>query len=213
MHYSATTKGFYVTSIHGARQMEILDPTWVRPTITVILQPGESYPVGEQVIKNTSDIPTTLVDVLDVYAVHPTITVDNPDCKIPADAVEISDEQHAALMQGQSEGKVIGADEGGFPLLLVPPVLPPSENDFKVAVQGILDAKAQELNYDGILSLCSYASSTNPVFAAEAAAGATWRDAAWAHCYQALDDVQNNLRQPPTVAELVAELPAMNWPV
>lgn len=132
---------------------------------------------------------------------------------IPSDAVEITLEDHATLLQGQSEGKAIGADADGFPVLLVPPVLPPSENDFKIAVQGVLDAKAQERNYDGILSLCSYASSTNPVFAAEAAAGSTWRDAAWAHCYQAMADVQNNLRQPPTVAELVAELPAMVWPV
>lgn len=212
MLYSLTTQGFYTPEIHGARQIEILDPMWVRPTITVTLQPGESYPVGDQAITNTSDVPTTLVNVLDVYAVHPTITVANPDCKIPNDAVEILNEEYAALMQGQSEGKTIGADEGGFPVLLVPPVLLPSENDFKIAVQGVLDAKAQERNYDGILSLCSYASSSNPIFAAEAAAGAAWRDAAWAHCYQALTDVLNNLRQPPTVAELVAELPAMAWP-
>lgn len=131
---------------------------------------------------------------------------------IPADAVEISTEEHAALLQGQSEGKAISADADGFPVLVVLPILPPSENDFKVAVQGVLDAKAQERNYDGILSLCSYASSTNPIFAAEAAAGAAWRDAVWAHCYRALTDVLNNQRQPPTVAELVAELPAMDWP-
>lgn len=132
---------------------------------------------------------------------------------IPLDAVGITIEEYAALMQGQREGMVIVADADGRPVLIVLPTPPPSENDFKVAVQGILDAKAQERNYDGILSLCSYASSTNPIFAAEAAAGAAWRDAAWAHCYQALTDVLNNLRQPPTVAELVAELPAMDWPV
>lgn len=40
---------------------------------------------------------------------------------IPADAVEITQEQHAALLQGQSEGKVIAADENGYPFLVDPP--------------------------------------------------------------------------------------------
>lgn len=39
---------------------------------------------------------------------------------IPPDAVEITAGQYAALMQGQSEGQVIGEDEKGFPVLLVP---------------------------------------------------------------------------------------------
>ena len=40
---------------------------------------------------------------------------------IPADAVEITQQQHAALMQGQFEGKVIAADENGYPALQDPP--------------------------------------------------------------------------------------------
>lgn len=40
---------------------------------------------------------------------------------IPADAVEITAEQHAAMLQGQSEGKQITADENGFPILVDPP--------------------------------------------------------------------------------------------
>lgn len=40
---------------------------------------------------------------------------------IPADAVEITQEQHAALLQGQSEGKQITADENGYPVLVDPP--------------------------------------------------------------------------------------------
>ena len=40
---------------------------------------------------------------------------------MPDDAVEISAEQHAALLQGQSEGKVIAADENGYPILQDPP--------------------------------------------------------------------------------------------
>ena len=40
---------------------------------------------------------------------------------IPADAVEISDEQHARLLEGQSSGKRIVADPGGNPILADPP--------------------------------------------------------------------------------------------
>lgn len=36
---------------------------------------------------------------------------------IPADAVEISAEEHAALLKGQSNGKIIAGDENGYPVL------------------------------------------------------------------------------------------------
>lgn len=43
----------------------------------------------------------------------------------PPDAVEITAEYHAALLAGQSAGKVIVADESGYPVLESTPVLPP----------------------------------------------------------------------------------------
>lgn len=36
----------------------------------------------------------------------------NPDCQIPADAVEVSAEQHATLLQSQSSDSVIGVRNG-----------------------------------------------------------------------------------------------------
>lgn len=42
---------------------------------------------------------------------------------IPEDAVEITTEQHAALLEGQSQGKIISADENGYPILTDPPPL------------------------------------------------------------------------------------------
>lgn len=124
---------------------------------------------------------------------------------------------YAVRNDGQGWRAVNGPDDVGPDEVfsVEQPVAPnePTVEAFQLAVQTALDTKARERNYDGILSLCSYADSTNAVFSAEAGAGLLWRDACWAHCYQALADVQNNLRQPPTVAELVAELPAMSWPV
>lgn len=60
---------------------------------------------------------------------------------IPADAVEITPEQHAALLQGQSEGKVITADENGHPVLIDPPPAPePSLADAQAQQIAIINA-------------------------------------------------------------------------
>ncbi len=79
-------------------------------------------------------------------------------------------------------------------------------------MQAHLDTSARTRNYDGILSLCSYASSAHPIFGAEGLAGVAWRDAVWAACYAIMADVQAGTRAVPTTAALLAELPPMAWP-
>lgn len=92
--------------------------------------------------------------------------------------------------------------------------VPPAQikAELTAAVQRHLDAQARARGYDGILSLCSYAASADPAFAAEAQVGVAWRDAVWRHCYQVLAEVEAALRTTPAEAELIAELPAMAWP-
>ena len=46
---------------------------------------------------------------------------------IPEDAVEITNQEHAALLDGQSNGKIITADENGYPVLTDPPKPQPKE--------------------------------------------------------------------------------------
>lgn len=60
---------------------------------------------------------------------------------IPADAVEITQDQHQALIDGQSAGKVITADNAGFPVLQdPPPPPPPSEVTMRQARLALLAA-------------------------------------------------------------------------
>lgn len=133
---------------------------------------------------------------------------------IPDDAVEITSEDHAALLEGQTNGKIIVADAAGRPMLQDPPA-PSTEQvvqSLSFSVQAHLDATAKERGYDGILSLCSYATSSVAKFAAEGQAGVNWRDAVWADATLTLEQVLAGAISAPTAEELIAALPPMVWP-
>ena len=81
------------------------------------------------------------------------------------------------------------------------------------ATQQRLDDFARTRNYDGILSLCTYATSTVPKFAAEGQYGVEARDATWAKLYEMLAEVQAGTRPMPTgFADIEPELPVLQWP-
>lgn len=82
---------------------------------------------------------------------------------------------------------------------------------YTVAIQSHLDTTVKARNYDGILSLCSYATSKNPRFSVEGQAGVEWRDAVWAYAYAYLAEVMGGTRDILTVEDLLAELPVLNW--
>lgn len=87
---------------------------------------------------------------------------------------------------------------------------PPTVEEYRAAVQAHVDAAAVARLYDSGVSLASYIGSTNPIWAAEAAAFVAWRDEVWAAVYTLW-------AAPPTYGDLSIEalidsLPPITWP-
>jgi hypothetical protein len=81
------------------------------------------------------------------------------------------------------------------------------------ATQDRLDSFARTRNYDGVLSLCTYATDTNPKFAAEGQYGVSSRSQTWATLYTILAEVQAGQRPIPTsYADIEPSLPPLAWP-
>ena len=90
---------------------------------------------------------------------------------------------------------------------------PLTEDDYRRAIQRLIDAHAQSRRYDNGNSLATYATSSNPDWAAEAAAFVAWRDAVWAYAYAEMDKVLAGEREQPSVEDFIGELPQIVWPV
>lgn len=86
-------------------------------------------------------------------------------------------------------------------------------NDIVAATQNRLDTFARTRNYDGILSLCTYATSPTQKFADEGQYGITARDATWAKLYEILAEVQAGTRpMPSNYFDIEPDLPPLAWP-
>ncbi|MQB20556.1 hypothetical protein DXT90_07905 [Agrobacterium tumefaciens] len=87
----------------------------------------------------------------------------------------------------------------------------PAIDDYKAAFDAHLDSVAQSKSYDNRITIATYASSTNPVWAVEAQAFIEWRDAALASMFSQLEAVQAG-GEAPTIAQFVGALPVIVWP-
>jgi len=130
---------------------------------------------------------------------------------IPPDAVPVSKEAHAALIEGQSQGNRIVPDPDGYPILAAPPPPTPEQMQaaYTAAIEVHVDAVAQQRGYKDGERCASYASSTKAAWAAEAAAFVAWRDAVWTAALAMLAAVQAGGDIPESP---IAGLPEMEWP-
>ncbi|WP_253017153.1 DUF4376 domain-containing protein [Halomonas sp. CnH100-B] len=122
--YSAATNSFYDTRLFGEPTLAIIDPDFEWPMIEV----PDSDHQGE------GDAP--LIQVRDDTIEPPMITVPNPDCRLPEDAIEISAEQHQALINHDGTQQ-LAADEHGRPILVDHPPMP---------LETLAELKRQELD-------------------------------------------------------------------
>lgn len=98
-----------------------------------------------------------------------------------------------------------------------PEPTPPTNEEIKdkivASTQNRLDTFARTRNYDGILSACTYATSSNPKFAAEGQYCVEARDATWAELYEIYDEVKAGDRPVPQgYDDIKADLPVLEWP-
>ena len=114
---------------------------------------------------------------------------------LPSGCVQISDAEHAELSKP------------------APLTLQQLEAQFTASIQQRLDDFARQRNYDGILSACTYATSTAAKFKAEGQACVNLRGATWVAAYDILGKVQAGKRPMPTsLDDIEADLPALVWP-
>ena len=106
-------------------------------------------------------------------------------------------------------------DKGEYYEVVAIPVHVPTEKEIQKmltdGVQAYMDAKVQERGYDNIHTACSYANSTDEVFKMEGTACLAWRDSVWRKCYNILAEVKAGTRPIPTLEEVIAELPVLEW--
>ncbi len=130
---------------------------------------------------------------------------------IPNDAVPVTEEAHAALIEGQSQGNQIVPGPDGYPILGAPPPPTPEQMQagYTAAIKAHVEATAQARGYSSALSCASYAGSTVPAWQAEGAAFMIWRDDVWEAALAMLAAVQAGGAIPESP---IAGLPEMEWP-
>lgn len=124
-------------------------------------------------------------------------------------------ENYASVAKWCNENNAHIEDKGNYYEVVANPIYVPTQEEIKKmftdVIQKYLDTTAQSRRYDNIFTAISYVNSTDETFAREAKACLEWRDKVWRTCYNILDEVEAGLREIPTIEELMAELPVIEW--
>lgn len=108
----------------------------------------------------------------------------------------------------------LGAIPDGYSLERPEPPPPSKEEQNKVyenSVQAHLNATVQSRGYTDVNSCLSYKDSTDETWRRESWAFNAWRDAVWHKCYEILNAFMAGKIKQPTVDEVIAQLPKIDW--
>ena len=90
----------------------------------------------------------------------------------------------------------------------IPDAPPPTVDDYRAAIDAHVEATARSRSYNSAAHLASYAGSTVPLWASEAAAFIAWRDQVWLTSI----GLMQTLQEPLPIAEVLELLPQIEWP-
>ena len=133
----------------------------------------------------------------------------------------VDDEDGEAVFVPDEGLTLLAHDEAGIGWAIVngvpiappsPPEPPPTLADYQRAIEAHVDAVARARSYASAVSCASYATSAHPVWGEEARAFVAWRDAVWVEAFDLMADVEGGQQPQPTIAQMIAALPAMQWP-
>ena len=157
--------------------------------------------------------------------IHDTKTNSVEATWVDAEGVQVKCHSYADVQMGMFRADVLAlggniaeheAMIAAVEAAIVPPSPPTVDQivaDITSATQARLDTFARTRNYDGILSACTYATSTNPRFASEGQYCVTARDATWSALYVVMAEVEAGTRPMPTgYQDIEPDLPALVWP-
>ena len=127
---------------------------------------------------------------------------------IPYDAVEITKDEHSVLLQGQSEGKIIAADNDGNPVLQDQPAMNQEQviKQYESTLDAHLDSVARQHRYDSRFTFALRAGYVGP-YQAEAIAFAQWMDDSNVQAFARMSRVLQGAEAMPTIESLIADLP------
>ncbi|WP_160795853.1 DUF4376 domain-containing protein [Craterilacuibacter sinensis] len=131
-YFSPSTGLFYSAKLFGARRIMVPDPAWQCPLIEKTTQ--RPLVEGEDPATIAAYYGDALVgwealdDVLVIThkepgdsVTPPLVEIDNPECRLPADAVPVPEQRYRELQAAQSQGLQIGQDEHGNPVAMTQP--------------------------------------------------------------------------------------------
>lgn len=122
IYYSPSQNAFFDTAIHGTRQIWVIDQTTLDDCLRSIAADEDDFLSSLETASDTekADMNAALDALSQARATlvgsPPFLLIDNLDCRLPEDAVEITNDQHQALLLAQANGSVIIPDPHGEPM-------------------------------------------------------------------------------------------------